>query len=298
MLSNFSQVRERAVEIGGDVILAVPWGTDEYSLGAVEGALRMRLVGGAVVYSPSPVDIPGVRHVRAESPEEAAEMAVRDVRAGEAHILMKGFLKTGTLLKAVLNRDWGLRTGRVLSDILIAEDPARDRRALVGMSDGGVNVLPDLPTKVQIVENAIAAFRALGHPKPKVALLSAVEYITEKIPSTVDAAEIVAMYRRGEIEGGVIAGPYALDVAVSEVAARRKGIDDEVAGRADILIVPNIEAGNILGKAYTYYAKVPVGHVIMGAKAPVLIPSRNESHEDKMNSIALGVIIHRNLSAR
>ncbi len=274
--------------------MAVPWGTDSYSLRAVAKALREGLVAEAVIYAPKGEvgELPdGVRLVEANTPEEAAERAVRDAREGRAHVVMKGFLKTGTLLKAVLNREWGLRTGRILSDILFAEDPAKNRERLVGMSDGGVNVLPGVEEKVQIVQNAIDALRALGYERPKVALLSAVEYVTEKVPSTVEAAEVVERYRRGEIRGGVVDGPFALDVAVSEEAARRKGVGGEVAGRADVLIVPNIEAGNILGKAYTYYARVPVGHVIMGAKVPVLIPSRNESDEDKLNSIALGVLV-------
>ncbi len=293
MLRSFLQVRERARGVKGKV-LAVPWGIDPYSLGAVEKALREGLISEAVIYArKGDVDkVPdGARLVEVSTPEEAAERAVKDAREGRVHIVMKGFLKTGTLLRAVLNREWGLRTGRILSDILFAEDPARGRERLVGMSDGGVNVLPGVAEKVQIVQNAIDAFRALGYDRPKVALLSAVEYVTDKVPSTVEAAEVVERYRKGEIRGGVVDGPFALDVAVSEMAARRKGVGGEVAGKADVLIVPNIEAGNILGKAYTYYAKVPVGHVIMGARVPVLIPSRNESDEDKLNSVAIGVLV-------
>ncbi len=293
MLSSFSEIRREAARTSGKV-LGVPWGVDDYSLRASLKAVRMGLVERVFIYArPEDVgDTPeGVEVVAAESPEAAVERVVRDASSGRVHVIMKGFLKTGVLLKAVLNRTWGLRTERIISDILIAEDPASDGEKLVGMTDGGVNVLPTVEEKVQIVQNAIDVFRVLGYKRPRVALLSAVEYTTEKIPSTVEAAEVVERYRRGEIKGGVVEGPLALDVAVSEVAARRKGLKGEVAGRADILVVPNIEAGNILGKAYTYYAKVPVGHVIVGAKVPVLIPSRNESDEDKLNSISLGVLI-------
>ncbi len=292
MIKNFRELRERAKGIRGK-ILAVPWGVDNYSVNATLKALDLGLVDGAVLYVPegNVEDGEGVDVVRVSTPEEAAERAVKDAREGKVHVIMKGFLKTGVLLKAVLNREWGLRTGRILSDILVAEDPARDRERLVGMTDGGVNVLPDVGDLVQIVQNAIDVFHALGYERPKVALLSAVEYVTDKVPSTLKAAEVVNRYREGEITGGVVEGPLALDVAVSEVAARRKGVKGEVAGRADVLVVPNIEAGNILGKAYTYYAHVPVGHVIMGAKVPILIPSRNESDEDKLNSIAMGVLI-------
>ncbi len=292
MIKNFRELRERAKGIRGK-ILAVPWGVDNYSVNATLKALDLGLVDRAVLYVPegNVEDGEGVDVVRVSTPEEAAERAVKDAREGKVHVIMKGFLKTGVLLKAVLNREWGLRTGRILSDILVAEDPARDRERLIGMTDGGVNVLPDVEDLVQIVQNAIDAFHSLGYGRPKVALLSAVEYVTDKVPSTLKAAEVVNRYREGEIKGGAVEGPLALDVAVSEVAARRKGVKGEVAGRADVLVVPNIEAGNILGKAYTYYAHVPVGHVIMGARVPILIPSRNESDEDKLNSIALGVLI-------
>ncbi len=292
MIKNFRELRERAKGIRGK-ILAVPWGVDDYSVNATLKALDLGLVDRAVLYVPegNVEDGEGVDVVRVSTPEEAAERAVKDAREGKVHVIMKGFLKTGVLLKAVLNREWGLRTGRILSDILVAEDPARDRERLIGMTDGGVNVLPGVEDLVQIVQNAIDAFHSLGYGRPKVALLSAVEYVTDKVPSTLKAAEVVNRYREGEIKGGAVEGPLALDVAVSEVAARRKGVKGEVAGRADVLVVPNIEAGNILGKAYTYYAHVPVGHVIMGAKVPILIPSRNESDEDKLNSIALGVLI-------
>jgi len=292
MIRNFRELRERAKAVR-DRILAVPWGVDDYSLNATLKALDLGLVDRAVLYVPEGIAVAheGVDVVKVETPEDAAKRAVKDAREGKVHVIMKGFLKTGVLLRAVLNREWGLRTGGILSDILVAEDPARDREKLVGMTDGGVNVLPGVEDLVQIVQNAIDAFHALGHERPKIALLSAVEYVTDKVPSTLKAAEVVNRYRGGEIRGGIVEGPLALDVAVSEVAARRKGVKGEVAGRADVLVVPNIEAGNILGKAYTYYARVPVGHVIMGAKVPILIPSRNESDEDKLNSIAMGVLV-------
>ncbi|NPB02913.1 MAG: phosphate butyryltransferase [Thermotogae bacterium] len=297
MYRSFAQIREEAKKVTG-MVLAIPWGVDDYSLRTAIKSVQMGLVDSVILYiSETLPSLPyGIRIKKVTDPHEASRRAVEDVLKGEAHIIMKGFLKTGTLLKEVLRKERGLRTDRILSDVLIAEDPATDKSRLVGMTDGGVNVAPDLKTKLEIVKNAVEVFHTLGFDKPRVALLSAVEYPTEKIPSSVEAAEIKRIYEEGGSSDCVVDGPLALDVAVSKMAARRKNLESEVAGEADILVVPNIEAGNILGKAYTYYAKVPVGHVIFGAKVPILIPSRNESDEDKLNSVALGILVSRGLS--
>lgn len=228
--------------------------------------------------------------VKTELPEESARMAVNLVRNRKAHFILKGYLHTHILLKAVLDSEKGLRTGKLLSDILFAQDPASEEERIVGMSDGGINILPGLKEKKEIVENAVWAFHKLGFENPKVAILAAIEVVNASMPATVDADELKKMNQQGEIKGCIVDGPLALDLAVSKEAALKKGVKSEVAGEADILIVPNIEAGNLLGKSFTYYAKVPVGHVIVGARAPILIPSRNESDSDKLNSIALGVI--------
>lgn len=228
--------------------------------------------------------------VDSDSPEESAKIAVDFIREGKAHFILKGYLHTHVLLKAVLDSERGLRTGKLISDILFAQNPASKDERIVGMSDGGINILPGLKEKKEIVENAVWAFQKLGFENPKVAILAAIEVVNPSMPATVDADELKKMNQRGEIKGCILDGPLALDLAVSKEAAEKKGVKSEVAGEADILIVPNIEAGNLLGKSFTYYAKVPVGHVIVGAKAPILIPSRNESDNDKLNSIALGVI--------
>jgi phosphate butyryltransferase len=212
------------------------------------------------------------------------------VRGGEAHVILKGRLSTGDLLRAVLDRVDGLRGGRLLSDVLVADHPVSATPRLVGMTDGGVNVAPSLAQKKVILENAVALFRALGVARPKVACLCAIETVSEAMPHTVEARALAEMAERGELVGCDVAGPLALDNALSPEAARAKGIDDPVAGNADVLLVPTIEAGNLLGKAFTWLARRPVGHVILGARAPVLIPSRVESAEDKLASIALGVV--------
>ena len=230
------------------------------------------------------------RIVEAANDAEAVRRAVALVRAGEGAVLMKGRIKTGDLLHAVLDRAGGLREGRLLSDVLVAEHPLSEEARLVGVTDGGVNVAPTLAQKREILANAVALFRRLGHPRPKVACLCAVETVTPAMPHTVDAQTLAEENAAGAFPGCVVSGPLALDNALSEDAARAKGIDHPVAGRADVLLVPTIETGNALGKAFTYLAKKPVAHVIVGARAPVLIPSRVERAEDKLCSIALGVV--------
>lgn len=235
-------------------------------------------------------DAADFRIVDAPADAEAARVAVRLVRAGEAAVLMKGRMRTGDLLHAVLDRAEGLRQGRLLSDVLVAEHPFSDEPRLVGVTDGGVNVAPTLAQKRAIVENAVALFRRLGYARPKVACICAVETVNDAMPHTKDAQALAEANAAGEIRDCIVSGPLALDNALSEDAARAKGIEHPVAGLADVLLVPTIEAGNALGKAFTYLAKRPVAHVILGARAPILIPSRVERADDKLYSIALGVV--------
>lgn len=225
----------------------------------------------------------------ASSDAEAARRAVALVRGGEAKLILKGKLSTGELLRAVLDRNEGLRSG-LLSDVLVTEHPVSKVPALLGMTDGGVNVAPTLEQKKEIVKNAVRLFHALGYARPRVACLCAVETVTESMPHTLEARALEEAGGRGELGSCEVGGPLALDNALSEEAARAKGIAHPVAGHADILVVPSIEAGNLLGKAFTWLARRTVGHVILGARAPVLIPSRVESADDKLASIALGVL--------
>ena len=215
----------------------------------------------------------------------AAETAVRIVREGRAQIILKGKTDTAVLLKAVLDRDNGLRISDVISDVLAYEHPD----GIKLMSDGGINILPELNEKIAIIKNSVQVAHALGNPNPGVAILSAIEAVNPKIQSTMDAAIISKMNNRGQISGCIIEGPLAFDNAVDEVAARTKGIVSPVAGKADILIVPSIEAGNIFGKMLTYYCKYRVAHVVMGTRAPILIPSRADDGETKMLCMAMGL---------
>lgn len=227
-------------------------------------------------------------------PKDLAQAAVSLARGGEADILLKGGVRTDQLLQAVLDRDAGLRTERLLSDVLLYEDTLYGVRRLVGITDGGVNVLPTLQDKVQIVKNAVDVFHKLGFERPKVALMSATETVTEAIPSTGEAWQLGRMGARGELGACDVYGPLALDNALLEWAARAKGLAEAspVVAHADIMVVPNIEAGNLLGKAVKYFGGSPCAHVAVGAAVPILIPSRVESVEDKLNAIALGVIAH------
>jgi phosphate butyryltransferase len=222
--------------------------------------------------------------------DAAAAHIVELARKGSVQLILKGFLPTASLMKPVLDKEKGLRRGSLLSDLLVVENPAVNDRGLLGMSDGGLNILPDLAQKKQIVENAVAVFQRLGYAEPRVGIMAAVETVKESMPATVDAQALSEMNRRGEIKGCRVYGPLALDIAVSPEAARHKGIVNDVAGHVQIMIVPNIESGNLLGKAFTYYLKLTVAHVVMGARIPILIPSRNESDIDKFHSLALGVL--------
>lgn len=225
-----------------------------------------------------------------DTEEESASKIVQLANEGKVQVILKGFLPTASLMKPILDKEKGLRTGNLLSDILVVENPVSNYEGLLGLTDGGLNILPDVNQKKQMIENAVAVFHKLGYETPKVGVMAAIETVKDSMPATLDARELTQMYRDGKITGCEVYGPLALDIAVSPEAAKHKGIENPVAGFAQIMLVPNIETGNMLGKAFTYYMKLTVAHVVMGARIPILIPSRNESEVDKIHSIALGVI--------
>ncbi len=218
---------------------------------------------------------------------EKGTVAVREVKSNGG-ILLKGQIKTAYLLKAVLDKENGLRTDKLISDVFVFEDTSVSNK-LVLMSDGGVNINPDLNGLVAIIENAVSVANKLGTDTPKVALLSAVEVVNPDMEDTENWALISKMNERGQIKDCIVDGPLALDNAISEYAAKKKGIQSEVAGFADILIVPNITVGNVFGKALSYYAKFKNAHIIVGTQVPVMIPSRADKSEVKFNSIALAI---------
>jgi phosphate butyryltransferase len=225
--------------------------------------------------------------VHVDSKEMAAEQAVKAVKNNDADVLMKGNVPTNVVLKAVLNKDYGLRTGSVLSHIAVFEIPGFDRLTIV--TDAGMNIAPDLVQKVQITKNAVAIAHAIGIENPKVAPIAAVEVINPSMQTTIDAATLTMMNRRGQITGCIIDGPLGLDNAVSTFAAEHKGIKSEVAGKADILLVPTIEVGNALYKSLVYFANAKVGAIIAGARAPIVLTSRADTAESKLYSLAFAL---------
>jgi phosphate butyryltransferase len=228
-------------------------------------------------------DVPAAR--------EALTAALELLRKKSGDILLKGSLDTATLMRAVLDENAGLRTGRLLSDVFVFEYPARNTNKFIMITDGGLNPAPDLKDKVELIRNAVQVAHALGNPLPKVAVLSASEFVSPGIPSTVDAAALAKMTERGQITGCVVDGPLALDNAVSAEAVREKGIRSAVAGQAEILLAPGIEAANSLAKSTTLFAGYRLAHVIVGARIPILIPSRADRSDAKLLSIALGMIM-------
>jgi phosphate butyryltransferase len=211
------------------------------------------------------------------------------VRSGEAQMLMKGLVSTGTFLKGILNKEFGLRDRPLLSHVAVFE--AADPERLVIFTDVAMNIAPDLAQKVQILENAVDLAHRLGIERPKVAVIAAVETVNAEMPATLEAAALAKMADRGQIKGCLVDGPLALDNALSVEAARHKGIVSPVAGVADVLLLPDIEAGNVLSKMIGLVAKCPLAAVIVGASAPVVLTSRADSDETKFNSIALAAAI-------
>ncbi|WP_096188489.1 bifunctional enoyl-CoA hydratase/phosphate acetyltransferase [Evansella halocellulosilytica] len=223
----------------------------------------------------------------AANDKEAAAKAVQLVREGRANALMKGMVGTSTLLKAVLHKENGLRSGKILSHVAGFALPTRDK--LLFLADAAMNIHPTLQEKHQIIENTVQAAIKIGVEHPKVAAIAAVENVNPAMEATMDAAALTQMNRRGQIKNCVIDGPLAFDIAVSEQAAKQKKIDSEVAGKADILIVPTIEVGNALYKSFTIFGQAEVGGMIVGAKAPIILTSRADSVESKLLSMAMAV---------
>ena len=219
---------------------------------------------------------------------EACLKSVELVSSGKAHMVMKGLVDTSIILKAVLNKEVGLRTGNILSHVAVFDIEGYDR--LFFITDAAMNLAPDVNGKKQIIENACSVARALDIEEPKVALICAKEKVNPKMKDTVEAKELEEMYLHGEIKNCLVGGPFALDNAISEEAAKHKGMSHPVAGKADILVVPDIEAGNVLYKSITYFAKCENAGLIVGAKAPIILTSRADSDKTKLNSIALGVL--------
>ncbi len=220
----------------------------------------------------------------------AAHQATQAVHDNRADLLMKGYIHTDDFLRAVLDKQTGLRTGSIMSHAFLLEVP--DQQELLMVTDAGMNIAPDLAMKAAIVMNAVYLAHLLGNPCPKVGVLAAVEVVNPNMPATLDAAALGAMARRGQFPSCIVDGPFGMDNAVSVAAAQIKGIPGEVAGRCDILVVPDIEAGNILVKTFSFLCGGQSAGVLIGAQAPAVLTSRADSAEARLRSIALGVMMH------
>jgi phosphotransacetylase len=235
------------------------------------------------------LDLAGVEIITTEHSHASAETAVALTRSGRFDALMKGSLHTDELLHAVLDKVSGLRTERRLSHVFVMDVATYPRPLMI--TDAAVNIYPTLTDKRDIVQNAIDLAHRIGIAEPRVAILSAVETVNPDIKSTIDAAALCKMAERGQIEGGKLDGPLAFDNAVSPDAARMKGISSEVAGVADILVVPDLEAGNMLVKQLTFLADADSAGIVLGARVPIVLASRADSVRNRLASVALGVLL-------
>lgn len=278
------------------VIVVCPESADAV-LGAVQardhGLIAPIFVGApdkiAAAAAEAGVDIAGVEIVAVPDHRAAALRAVAMIHEGRGRALMKGHLHTDQLLHALLKKEGGLRTNRRLSHVFVIDVPGRDH--LLFVTDAAINIAPDLDCKVSIVQNAIDLARRLGVARPKVGILSAVETVTAAIPSTLDAAILSKMAERGQITGGDVDGPLAMDNAVDPGAAQSKGLTGLVAGRADILVAPNLEAGNMIAKELTFLAHAEAAGVVMGAQVPVILTSRADSAAARLASCAVAALL-------
>jgi phosphate acetyltransferase len=280
------------------MITAVVHPCDQSSLeGAINaaemGLIRPILIGPAAkiaaVAQECKLDISPYECVDVPHSHAAAVKAVEIVRAGRAEALMKGSLHTDELMGAVVQRDTGLRTNRRISHCFVMDVPALDQAIII--TDAAVNIFPTLQDKVDIIQNAIDLAHALGRTSPKVAILSAMETVNPSVPSTIEAAALCKMAERGQITGGILDGPLALDNAIDLTAAKIKKIDSPVAGQADILVVPDLEAGNMLAKSLTFMAGADAAGIVLGARVPLILTSRADSLIARLASCAVAALV-------
>ncbi|ARE85062.1 bifunctional enoyl-CoA hydratase/phosphate acetyltransferase [Roseovarius sp. TM1035] len=295
---HFEKLLKRAEPLE-PLVTAVVCPEEVNSLG---GALRARahtLIAPILIGNPIRIaaaaqaleaDLTGIEIIAEPDPEAAARRAVALVQAGRAGAVMKGHLHTDQLLRAVLDKAAGLRTARRLTHIFVMDVPGLAHLLLV--TDAAINITPDLRAKMDIVQNAIDLALSLGIEMPKVGVLSAVETVNPDLPSSIDAALLSKMAERGQITGGLVDGPLAMDNAVDMAAARTKGLSSPVAGRADILVVPNLDAGNMLAKQLTYLAHAEAAGVVLGARVPIILNSRADDDMARLASCAVAALHH------
>ena len=297
MITSFTDLLELAKSKGPKKI-AVAVAEDEEVLEAVKAATDLKIVEPILVGNKEKIeniakeiefDLAGIKIIDEKDAQLAAREATRLVSCGECQILMKGLVPTATIMKQVLDKEIGLRTGKIISHVAVFD--VKTYHKLFFVTDAAMNIAPDVSQKKGIIENAVELAHSLDNDIPKVAVLAASEKVSPKMESTVHAEELVDIYKKGEITGCVVDGPFALDNAVSKEAAKVKGINSEVAGDPDILLVPNIDAGNVLYKSLTFLANAESAGIILGTKAPIVLTSRADNKKAKLHSIALGVLL-------
>jgi phosphate butyryltransferase len=297
MIANLDQILDAIADYPVKT-LAVAAAEQESVVAAVKEA-RDRNIAGAILFGNQAklealaaqvgLSMDGVRIVDCATPLEAAQKACLAVHNGEAEILMKGHLHTDDFLRAVLDKETGLRSGSVMSHVFILETTFRGKLTMV--TDGAMNIAPDLVTKAEIIMNAVYFARCLGIERPKVGVLAAVELVNPKMPATLDAAALNTMQLRGQFPDCIVDGPFALDNAISKEAAIEKGIGGEVAGDCDIIVTADIETGNALAKSFAFLCGGRTAGVLIGAAAPIVLTSRADSAEAKLYSIAASVLM-------
>lgn len=285
----------KAIVAGGPMRkLVLAAAQDQHSLGAVVRAWKDKIIEPILVGDKESIqnictannyDITGVRIIHEPDMEMAVEMSVKMVNNKQADVLMKGKIGTSTLLKYVLNKEWGLRTGNLLSHFALFE--VETYHKVIAVTDVAMNIAPNLKDKIAIINNSVNCLVKLGYVMPKVAILGAVEMVNESMEATLDAALLSKMNQRDQIRNCIIDGPLAFDNAVSLESAKLKGIRSEVAGDTDLLLMPDIEVGNVLYKSLVFFARAKVAALILGARVPIVLTSRSDSEQAKYDSILL-----------
>ncbi len=297
MSKNFDDLLSRLQEVPTKKV-AVAVAQDEPVLEAIKEATEKNIAQAILVGDKHKIqeiakkidlDLSNYEIMDIADPKKATLEAVKLVSSGHADMLMKGLVDTATFLRSVLNKEVGLRTGKLMSHVSVFDIEGWDR--LLFLTDAAFNTYPELKDKVGMINNAVVVAHACGIDVPKVASVCPVEVVNTSMPSTVDAALLAKMSDRGQFKGCIVDGPFALDNAISEEAAHHKGVTGNVAGKADVLLLPSIETANVMYKTLTYFSKSRNGGLLVGTSAPVILTSRADSFETKVNSIALAALV-------
>jgi phosphate butyryltransferase len=303
VIKSFAELITRAKALG-PARIAVVEAHDPDVLESLGQAEPMGLVTPVLVGNPGKIEAAAKKVgytlkpenlVATTSEEASVRQAIDLVRDGKASLLMKGKVTTATLIRGIVDKERGLRTGSQLSQVIVFQVPHIKRLML--MTDAAINIAPTLAQKADITRNAIMVAHALGNPEPNVALLTALEFVNPEMPATVDAAALVGMNRRGQITGAYLEGPIALDVPMSKFAADRKNIQSRITEATDIFICPDIEAANIMFRAMLYFGQGESGGIVVGAKVPLVLLSRAESAETKIQSMAIALLVQHHQQA-